>query len=113
MILVSPDGRDSRKLPSPVMPSNQGSVLVWSRNSATIYIASSLSGEARLDAVDVQSGKAKNIGRYKSDINFQSSITMGLSGYLSADGKSFVTSVRNTRSDLWILEGFPNPASIR
>ncbi len=69
----------------------------------------SFEGKARLDAVDVQSGKSRNIATHDLDIDFQTEKNMGLSGYLTADGKSFVTTVLNSRSDLWILEGLPIP----
>jgi hypothetical protein len=35
--------------------------------------------------------------------------TFMLSGSLSRDGRSFATTVLNSKSDLWMLEGFPQP----
>jgi eukaryotic-like serine/threonine-protein kinase len=107
LILVSPDGKILRKLNSPVRPASQRYVLAWSQDSSTIYIASSLSGKARLDALDVQSGKSRKIVDYGSDLDFRTISNLGLSACLSADGKSFSTTVLISKSDLWIVEGFP------
>jgi hypothetical protein len=113
LILVSPDGKKSRKLPSPVEPSNQRFVLVWSRDSATIYVASCRVGNARLDAVDIQSGKPRPVADLGPDINFRTPTNYCLSGCLAAGGKSFVATILNSKSDLWILEGFPQPGAER
>jgi len=113
LILVSPDGKKSRKLPSPVAPSNQRFVLVWSRDATTIYVADSHGVSARLYAVDIKSGKSRQVADLGPDIDFEAPLNLGLSGYLAADGKSFVTNVVNSRSDLWIMEGFPQPGAER
>ena len=92
---------------SPVPASYQGFVLVWSRNAETIYVASSTTPKARLDAIDVRLGSSRRIAEYPGERNFFTPNTYSLSGSLSRDAKSFATTVRNDRSDLWILEGFP------
>jgi Tol biopolymer transport system component len=107
VLLVSPDGKRRRSLPSPVPASNHGFVLVWSRNAETIYVASSTTPKARLDAIDVRLGSSRRIAEYPGDLDFAAGSTFSLSGSLSRDGKSFATTVVNRRSDLWILEGFP------
>jgi serine/threonine protein kinase len=109
VLLVSPDGKQRRSLPSPVPARNQGFVLVWSRNAETIYVASSTTPKARLDAIDVRRGSSRRIAEYPGELSFGTNYNYGLSGSLSRDGKSFATTVVNTRADLWILEGFPRP----
>lgn len=106
ILLISPDGKESRKLPSPVRTNAQQFVTVWSRDSSTIYVASSLSDPARLDAIDIRTGAARKIADLGSGINFGLSANFMLSGSLAPDGKSFATTVAKTTSDIWILDGF-------
>jgi serine/threonine protein kinase len=107
VLLVSPDGKQRRSLQSPVPVSNEGFVLVWSRNADTIYVASSTTAKSRLDAIDVRFGRSRSIAEYPGRLIFHQQIFNTLSGSLSHDGKSFATTVRNDRANLWILEGFP------
>jgi hypothetical protein len=38
---------------------------------------------------------------------------MGVHGFsLAPDGKSFLTSLQRYHGDIWILEGFPQPAEL-
>jgi serine/threonine protein kinase len=107
LVLVSPDGKISRRLPTPVRPATQRYVLAWSRDASTIYIASSIAGQARLDAVEVQSGKSRKMADYGSDLDFRTPSNSGLSGSLSADSKTFAATILISKSNLWIVEGFP------
>jgi Tol biopolymer transport system component len=109
ILLVSPEGKQHRRLPSPVSAASNGFVLLWSRDTKMIYVASSHTGNARLYAVEVETGKSRSIAEYVPPLQFLCPTTYSLSGSLSPDGKSFVTTVRNTKSDLWTLEGFPRP----
>jgi Tol biopolymer transport system component len=109
VLLVSPDGKQRRSLPSPVHASQQGFVLVWSRDAETIYIASSMTPRARLDALNARTGASRRIAEYPPGLNFRTEAAYSLSGSLSRDSKSIATTVFNTKSDLWILEGFPQP----
>jgi serine/threonine protein kinase/Tol biopolymer transport system component len=106
ILLISPDGKESRRLLSPVRISANSLVMVWSRDSSTIYIASSLSDPARLDAIDVRTGAARKIADFGPDITFVVSRDFCVSGSLAPDGKSFATSVLKSPSDIWILDGF-------
>jgi Tol biopolymer transport system component len=106
ILLISPDGKESRKVPSPVRTGAQDFVTVWSRDSSTIYVASSLSDPARLDAIDIRTGAARKIADLGSGINFELSVNYILSGSLAPDGKSFATTLAKTTSDIWILDGF-------
>jgi serine/threonine protein kinase/Tol biopolymer transport system component len=113
VLLVSPDGKERRSLPSPVRISYLNSVLLWSRDAATIYLASSQTPGARLDAVDVRTGKSRKLAEYGPNLEFRTGATYSLCGSLSRDGKSFATTVINERSDLWMLEGFlPRPGRL-
>jgi serine/threonine protein kinase len=109
ILLISPDGKESRKLPSPARTGAQEFVTVWSRDSSTIYVASSSSDPARLDAIDIRTGTARKIADLGSDISFEMSVNYMLSGSLAPDGKSFATTAAKTTSDIWILDGFAPP----
>jgi WD40 repeat protein len=109
VLLVSPDGKQHRSLPSPVPPASNRFVLVWSRDAEMIYVASSHTQKARLDAIDVRTGRSRKIVEYPQELRISTPNTYSLSGSLSRDAKSFATTVVNTKSDLWILEGFPQP----
>jgi Tol biopolymer transport system component/predicted Ser/Thr protein kinase len=106
ILLISPDGKESHKLPSPVRTYGQDFITVWSRDSSTIYIASSLSDPARLDAINVLTGASQKIADLGPDISFEGSRNGCLSGSLAPDGKSFATTLAKTTSDIWILDGF-------
>jgi Tol biopolymer transport system component len=114
IILIAPDGKDTRRYSSPVPPESQGFVLTWSRDNLSLYIASSLGTgrtEGRLDALDITTGESRKIGDFGPDINFCSYFNFCLFGSLSPDGKSLVTTCRVPTSDLWILDGalLPGP----
>ena len=109
ILLISPDGKESRKLPSPVRTNSEEFVMVWSRDSSTIYVASSSSDPARLDAIDLRTGAVRKIADLGSGINFEMLVNYTLSGSLAPDGKSFATTVAKTTSDIWILDGFTLP----
>jgi eukaryotic-like serine/threonine-protein kinase len=106
ILLISPDGKHSRKLASPVPTFLQDFVLVWSGDSLKLFVASSLMGDARLDAIDVGTGATRKIADLGPNMTFEVLVNFCLSGSLASDGKSFATTVSKTTSDIWILDGF-------
>ena len=112
LIVVSPDGKISRKLPCPVNTDREDFVLVWSADSSTLYLASSQFENARLFAVDTKTGKATQVSDLGPDVKFGFYLSGGLTACLSADGKSLFSTVRVEKADLWILEGFPRPGRL-
>jgi eukaryotic-like serine/threonine-protein kinase len=106
ILLISPDGKDSRKLASPVRTFFQDFVMVWSADSLKLFVASSLMGDARLDAIDVGTGATRKIADLGPNTTFEILTNYCLSGSLASDGKSFATTVSKTTSDIWILDGF-------
>jgi Tol biopolymer transport system component len=111
LILLTPDGKSSLKLPSPVKP-EQDFVMVWSRDSSRIY-SFLQSDTAQLLAVDVKTGKATKVADFEPGIELRFYIYGGLSASLCPGAKSLVTSVQVRKSDLWILDGFPQPGRRR
>jgi Tol biopolymer transport system component len=109
ILLISPDGKRSRKLPSPARTGAQDFVTVWSRDSSTIYVASSSSDPARLDAIDIRTGATRKIADLGSGLSFELAVNYMLSGSLAPDGKSFATTLAKRTSDIWILDGFAPP----
>jgi len=99
VFLASPDGKNLRRLPSPVAPQNQNYLLVWSKDSTTLFVASSVEEKARLDAVDIRTEKSRKISDLGGGLKFQVPSNFCLTGSLSPDGKSFLTSVRADKSD--------------
>jgi Tol biopolymer transport system component len=112
ILLLSPDGKTVRTLPSPVMPAKTGYFLVWARDSSRIYIASSLAEGGRLDVVDVRTEELKHIADFGPEIGSWAGYSHSYHGSLAPDGESFATSVSTIKSDLWILEGFPQPGRL-
>jgi serine/threonine protein kinase/WD40 repeat protein len=109
ILLVSPDGKQRRRLQSPARAADNNFVLVWSRDAETLYVASSPAPKARLDAISVRTGESRRIAEYRERLSFRTTAAYSLSGSLSRDGKSIATTVFNSKSDLWILEGYPQP----
>jgi dipeptidyl aminopeptidase/acylaminoacyl peptidase len=109
ILLVSPDGSQRRRLPSPAQAGDQNFVLVWSRDAETIYIGASVTPRARLYAISVRTGQSRRIAEYPEGLSFRTLAAYSPSGSLSGDGKSIAITVFNTKSDLWILKGYPQP----
>jgi len=112
ILLLSRDGKTVRTLPSPVMPAKTGYFLVWARDSSKIYIASSLAEGGRLDVVDVRTEELKHIADLGREVGSWGGWSHSFHGSLAPDGESFATSVYALKSDLWILEGFPQPGRL-
>jgi Tol biopolymer transport system component len=108
ILIISPGGKESRILPSPTSVDTVECLIAWSIDSRTLYVASSLRGGAQLYAVDVQTGDAREIADWGESFRFDPNDNR-LIGSLTADGKGLVTTINTEKSDLWILEGFPQP----
>jgi hypothetical protein len=63
----------------------------------------------RLDALDVRTGKQRQVAEYGQNPTFETPSTWSQFGSLDPGGKSFATTVGDRKSDLWILEGVPQP----
>jgi Tol biopolymer transport system component len=106
ILIVSPDGRQSEVIPSPVTVFVHEAALVWSRDSSTLFVVSSYQGSARLDALDIATKKWRNIADWGTTIRFRVIWNNGLTATLSPQGNSFFTTAMDWRSDIYILEGF-------
>ena len=110
LTLVKADGSGNRALATKVPL-----VFGWSDDGTLIYGLRLNTGRLALVSIDVETGREKRI----ADIGpaprppepypgFSASPLSGFS--LSPDGKSFVTSINRSDSDIWILENFQMPA---
>ena len=101
--IISPDGLQSRVLTEETWLAH-----TWSRDGAEIYgirLAEDL--HLILARIDVKTGEETFI----SDLGLSPPIIQPVQSLtLSPDGKTLMTSLARLKGDLWILEGFPQPA---
>jgi Tol biopolymer transport system component len=102
--LFSPDGTKRRKLPR-----LDSSAIAFSRDGKTIYAAGREAGQTFLKAIDVATGAVRQIATHPGDFTISGGATYRARLSLSPDGKSLATSAVESKSDLWLLEGFPMP----
>jgi Tol biopolymer transport system component len=109
VLLISPDGKQVKELTSPVEPRRTSFAMVWSRDSSTLYIASSVTGRGRLDALDVRSGTTRNTADYGPEVVFNMNSVFSLNGSLSGDSRSIATTVLHRKGDIWMIDGLSRP----
>jgi Tol biopolymer transport system component len=100
LALISPDGKDTRKLPGDSGP------VAWSRDSKTLYQARS--EPPALFAIDIASGKDRQLRTLEGLLPF-TNLNPGLRISLTPDGKSLVYTVNHPRREIWILDGLQIP----
>ena len=105
ILLLSPDGKKSKLIISPVSPSVVYYNLTWSRNSNLLYIASSTEKESRLDVIDIETGKSRKIASYGFDVALGYEQTQCSIASFSSDGKGLVVNARFANGNLYILDG--------
>lgn len=99
--LVSVDGKNHRTL------GNRRAFIAWPRGGKEIYALGKLSnGKWRFGAIDAKTGVERAIHEYGPEVHFSTPFNPAFSLSLSADGKSFATTIINVKSDIWLLEGF-------
>jgi Tol biopolymer transport system component len=106
--LASPDGTQHRLL-SPLT----ATALTWSADGSQIYAISTGSDRrARLSKIDVATGATNTVRTFEPDMAFTTPLNPGVRASLAPDGRSVLTTVQRTRSDIWMLEGFDRQASL-
>jgi Tol biopolymer transport system component len=100
--LFSPDGSRRRTLPR--LNSN---AIAFSRDGATLFAAGRNDGRTFLKAIDLATGAVRDIATLAGSLTVSGGATYRARLSLSPDGKSLATSAVETKSDLWILEGYP------
>lgn len=100
--LISPDGKIERIINKPQQISNLD-LVTWSKNGSEFYIISTSGDVIRLYSLNIYSENISFIAEHKVDYQIYPP------GYLSPDGKSIIATVQETKSDIWLFEGFPQP----
>jgi hypothetical protein len=98
--LFSPDGSARRTLP--VVNST---ALAFARDGKTLYAA----GRTFLKGIDVAAGTVRDIAQYASGWTISGGGAYQTRISLSPDGRSLAASEVTSRSDIWLLEGYPSP----
>jgi Tol biopolymer transport system component len=102
--LVSPDGKDTRMLPTLNSPA-----LAWSKDSTAIYGLAYNSDPPALKSLDVATGAVRTLAEYHIGFQLLPLIESGYTGSvrisLAPDGKSVAVGSATSQADLWILDG--------
>jgi Tol biopolymer transport system component len=96
LTLVSPDGKEKRKLPGDYGP------VAWSRDGKTLYQVHAK--PPMLMVIDIASGKERKLRDLEGLAPFANG-NPGLSAALTSDQKSIVYTVNRPRQEIWILDG--------
>jgi len=105
-VLISKDGKNKIFLPS---PDGKGKIMSWANDGSTIYAASCSGGFIRTYKISLSTSTIKLVSKYKSNLILSGTTAYSLFGSLTPDGNSLITSAGTSRSDIWIMEGFPQP----
>jgi len=100
--LFSPDGGKHRTLPRLTSVA-----MAFSRDGRTIYAVGRENGRTFLKSVDWASGAVRTIAEYANEKLVSGGTPYQARLSLAPDGKSLATSAVTTRTDLWLLEGYP------
>ena len=65
-----------------------------------------------MKAIEVASGQVRDIAQHAGDLTISGGATYQARLSLSPDGRSLATSAVDSRSDLWLLEGYPRHAAV-
>jgi serine/threonine protein kinase len=93
--IVSPDGKNRKMLTQ-----SNSQVFGASRDGSTLYVVRRAGGRWELATIDVHSGTQRKVSPLAIPV---AAYVLGFS--LSPDGKSFTTSVTDSKSDVWLMEG--------
>jgi hypothetical protein len=92
-----------------MLPPMHSAALVFSRDGDWIYAVGKEHGRSFLKSAKVADGTVRNIADYGSDLTVSGSSTYQTRLSMHPDGKSLATSSVTTKSDLWLVEGYPLP----
>ena len=102
--LFSPDGSRRRTLPR-----LNSSAIAFARDGRTLYAAGRNAAGTFLKAVDLTTGTVRDIAQHTGSMTISGGATYQARLSLAHDGRSLATSAVESKSDLWILEGYPRP----
>ncbi len=106
IILIKPDGKTKRVISKPSQIIKFGSVL-WSKDSSKLYIIDSSNQDLyynfKVYALNINSETCILLAKYKFDF------LVGSYSSLSPDGTGIIATASESKSDIWLFEGFPQP----
>lgn len=103
--LLTPEGKKVRTV------GNRRAFVTWSRDGKELYaLGEDAESRWKLGAIDVKSGNERIISDLGTRTNFSSPFSPSFPLSLSPDGTSLATSVINVKAEVWMLEGFRQPA---
>jgi dipeptidyl aminopeptidase/acylaminoacyl peptidase len=102
--LFSPDGSKIRTLPK-----LNSSAIAFSRDGRILYAAGRENGRTFVKSIDVASGAFHTIADYAGDMLISGGATYRARLSLAPNGRSLATSAVTSTTDLWLLEGYPQP----
>ncbi len=100
--LFSRDGSKRR-----TMPRLNSSAIAFARDGRTLYAAGRDAGGTFLKAIDLTTGGVRDIAQHTGSMTISGGATYQARLSLAHDGRSLATSAVESKSDLWILEGYP------
>jgi hypothetical protein len=83
--------------------------IAFSRDGRTLYAAGRDAGHTFVKAIDLAAGSVRDIAQHAGDLTISGGATYQARLSLSPDGRSLATSAVDSRSDLWLLDGYPRP----
>ena len=92
-----------------MLPTLHSAALAFSREGDVIYAVGKEQGRSFLKSVKVADGTVRRIADYGTEVTLSGGATYQMRLSVYPDGKSLATSALSTRSDLWIVEGYPLP----
>jgi Tol biopolymer transport system component len=101
--LMSPDGKTFRELNTHTYQRN-----AWSKDGGMLYGMRMLNNETFLCSIDAQTGVEKVLRKFGSDMYFQEPVDIGQTFSLDPDGKGVLMTLKRSKTDIWMLEGFHN-----
>jgi Tol biopolymer transport system component len=102
--LFSQDGARSRMLAD-----IRCSGLAFARDGKSLYIVGRERGKSFLRAVDVKVGTVRTVAEYGPSVSISGGRQFDTRVTVAPDGKSVATSVESSKSELWLLDGYPLP----
>jgi Tol biopolymer transport system component len=102
--LFSRDGARSKMLPN-----IRCLALGFSHDGRTLFLVGREHGRSFLRSVDVAAGTLRNIADYGPELTISGGRQFDTRLSVAPDGKSLATSVVTSKSELWLLEGYPLP----
>jgi Tol biopolymer transport system component len=102
--LIAADGQSTKTFPHIF---DIGST--WSADGSFVYGLTRTKDGSKLQSLNIQTGAVRSIRDFAPDVRFETNMAHSLRLSLAPDGRAFSTTTLQIKSDLWMLEGFPQP----